>query len=397
MKQSQRAQSPSSTSTAPDRTAAPPFLQVVFENPQARKAQARKTSTRPSLVLPKHFTSLLEDLAQENGQLKRRRQLGLADPANIRRKLIQLEKIDLIHYPYQKLLLDHWGELIIIGATIVDSYLGNKDTASSTLAQLYRKQLSRETITRDRMAVFQIVRLIDDLYFQWKHNFAFEILILLDTPISVLRQQSALKFNKLKLLVQQHTPYANVKSSLPLYIPFLIALLRPQYTFIQVKKALQTRHFNQSDCDAFRRAIHESSPQYDAIRDSWTKEELLPAHSEELLGDNGFDMTEFIDFKGNYPAEVPIQVPGFKQFTASRDLQQRAAEASQKQRGCIRTNASLFAYDWADDIHGPVVEQAVQDLANYGYLKPDEHGCPITASPDNRAYSTFTEVIASFS
>jgi hypothetical protein len=169
---------PDSTSGAKEGTdAASSSLEVVFENPQLRKSSAE-----PSLELPGHFTSLIQDLSQEDSQLNRRRQQGLDNPRKVYDKLAKLKEIDLIQNPYQRDILGHWEKLVIIAATVVDSYLGNEDVSTSTFTQLNGRKLSQETILRDQRMVRQIIKLIDELYLCWGHEFAFELLVLLGKP-----------------------------------------------------------------------------------------------------------------------------------------------------------------------------------------------------------------------
>ncbi|KAF5023367.1 hypothetical protein F66182_4570 [Fusarium sp. NRRL 66182] len=345
------------TDLNPARTTAPTALEVVFENPRLGKAPRE-----PSLELPRHFTSLASDLSQETGQIERRRLQGLDNPRKIRHKLAQLKKIDLIRNPHQQIILDHWERLVIIAATIVDSHLGNKDIAASTITKLNGKELSRDTILRDKRIIREIIKLTDELYLHWKHELALELLLLLDTPLSILRQQSTQKFDKFTLLLKQCTPSTKIKSSVKLYIPFLVLFLRPEYSLAAVQKALQTSLFDKSDWDAFWKASHGPAPVYDPIRDVWVTEK-----PPDDLG-----LIEFIDYKGNYPAKLYVQISGFKVFEASLNLQEKAAQAGESQAGCTRTNSSIFAYDWSEDIHGPVMQQVMQDLAKFGVLKAQE-------------------------
>ncbi|KAF5024765.1 hypothetical protein F66182_3143 [Fusarium sp. NRRL 66182] len=348
--------------TEPGRAAAPLVLEFVLEVPQLRK----KTTAwvEPSLELPTHFVSLVDDLSQESGQLKRRRAQGLDDPRKICRQLTKLEKLDLIHRPYQRPTLVPWQELVVIAATVVDGYLGNKELAASTLAQLHGRELRHDTIIRDKRIVREIIQLTDHLYLQWKHNLAFELPILLDTPISVLRSQSARKFNEFKLLLQKQTPSAGITSPLKLYIPFLVRLLRPKYNLTVIQKALQTSLFGPADGAAFWEALHGPTPEYDAIRDTWTKHEPLPS--------SGLELSEFIDYKRIYPATICISISGFIAFETSPDLQRKAAYANRNQTGYTSADGRIIAFNWDEDIQGPVMHQVLEDLAKSGFLQAEE-------------------------
>jgi hypothetical protein len=345
--------------------ATPSSLEVVFENPQLKK-----TPAQPSLELPGHFTSLIQDLSQEDGQLRRRRQQGLDNPRKLYQKLAKLKEIDLIQKPYQRDILDHWEKLVIIATTIVDSYLGNERVSTSTLTQLNGGELSRNTILRDKRIVRQIIKLIDELHSCWGHGLALELLVLLgkphslkscsyyltapvDTPISILRQQSDRKFDELNLLLRKSTPSTKQRSWIKLYIPFLVLLLRPDYRLVDVQQALQTSLFNQQDLNNFWRISHGPLPKYDAIRDVWS----ISTSSSNLI--------EFIDYKNIYRATIGKKVSGFESFRLSLDVQQKAAQASRGQSGCTPPGSSLFAHDWVDEIHGPVVNLVVHDLVSH--------------------------------
>ncbi|KAH7478484.1 hypothetical protein FOMA001_g9762 [Fusarium oxysporum f. sp. matthiolae] len=341
-----------------------PVLQIVFEDPQSRRVSAE-----PSLRLPEHFTSLLKDLSQENDQLERRGRQGLNDAEKLSFKLAQLKNLDLIHDPNQRFVLDHWQELVVIAATIVDSYLGHEDVAVLTTTHLNGSELSRDTILRDKRVVREMIKLTDHMYLHWKyHGLALELMVLLSTafhlnlrsmfsyvaadiPLSVLRQQSTRKIQELQRLLEQCTPSPKIKSSVKLYIPFLVLLLRPEYSLVDVQNALQTSLFHMSDWDLFCKT---AALEYDPVRDVWTSRKLIP--SREL------EMQEFIDYKGNYPVEVRVPISGFKTFEASLDLQQKAARASQLQVEGARTGP-LLAYGW-DDIHDAIQQQVLQDLVS---------------------------------
>ncbi|KAI8398616.1 hypothetical protein FOFC_19831 [Fusarium oxysporum] len=388
-----RSEQPSPSNNGPEcpsdigsaRTAAPPALEVIFEDPQLRREIAVRAE--PSRELPKHFVSLVKDMSQENGQLKKRREQGLDDPRKVWNQLAKLEKLDLTRYPQQRVTLDPWHELVIIAATIVDEHLRNEDIALSTITQLNGKELSRETIQRDKRVVREIIKLMDHLYLQWKHELALEIFILLDIPMSVLRLQSAQKFNVLKLQLENHTPSTKIKCFLKLYIPFLVLLLRPEYRLSDIQKALRTSLFNQADWDTFREALHRPAPKYDPIRDIWTNHKHVPSVQAPAISEiepevpepqqristpnaltSNLELSEFIDYKRNYPAKVHTPISGFKAFETSPDLQRKVAYASENQTGYTPTGPDLFAYDWADDIHGPVMQQK----AKYGFLQAEE-------------------------
>ncbi|RKK34474.1 hypothetical protein BFJ67_g13752 [Fusarium oxysporum f. sp. cepae] len=173
------------------------------------------------------------------------------------------------------------------------------------------------------------------MYLHWKyHGLALELIVLLNIPLSILRQQSTRKIQELQRLLEQ----------------FL--LLRPEYSLVDVQNALQTSLFHMSDWDLFCKT---AALKYDPVRDVWTSRKLIP--SREL------EMQEFIDYKGNYPVEVQVPISGFKTFEASLDLldlQRKAACASQHQVEGTRTG-SILAYKW-DGIHDAIQQQVLQDL-----------------------------------
>ncbi|GKU22983.1 hypothetical protein FLAG1_09494 [Fusarium langsethiae] len=359
MHQSRAGQS-SSSDERPDTSAdaASSALQVIFENPQSPRPPGE-----PSLELPSCFTSLIKDLSQEEGQLRRRKEHGLDNAGRLRHKLARLRKIDLVRDQYQRLILDHWEKIIIIAATIVDSYLGNEILATSTITNLNGGELAYHTILKDRKVVREMIKLTDHLYVHWKHELAFEVPMLLDTPISTLRLQSTLKFNKLERLLQYCIPSTKIESCFKLYIPFLVLFIRPKYSLTDIETALQTSLLDQSDWDIFWRAV---ALEYNPIRDNW-----VPKHSPAATTNN-LEMQEYIDYKGNYPIKARIQVSGYKAFETSLDLQQKAALASKSQVGYNRTNSSIFAYNWDENIHSPVMQQVIYDLAKLGYIEAED-------------------------
>jgi hypothetical protein len=79
---------------------------------------------------------------------------------------------------------------------------------------------------------------------------------------------------------------------------------------------------------------------------------------------SGSALIEFIDYKNIYRAMIGRKVSGFESFRLSLDVQQKAAQASRGQSGCTPTGNSLFAYDWFEEIHGPVIDLVVHDLVS---------------------------------
>jgi hypothetical protein len=276
-------------------TVAAPALKVVFEDPRFKKAPAQ-----PSLDLPKHFLSLMRNLSQEESLLKLRRFHGLDNPRKYKHKLARLQKIDSTEYPYRRLVLDHWEKLVVIAATMVDTHLGNEDVAEMTLVELHKTQLSRDTILRDQRVVLEVIKLTDGLYLHWKNELALEVLVLMgrfvpypsypesmfshsaaDAPISILRQQSSRKFDVFETDLQQCKPFTETRDPIKLYIPFLVRLIRPNYSLLDIQKALGTFLFNESDWENFVKTSCGPDPIYDPIRDVWiTKEPLISHHQQ---------------------------------------------------------------------------------------------------------------------
>ncbi|EWG46533.1 hypothetical protein FVEG_06987 [Fusarium verticillioides 7600] len=351
----------------------PRELEFILEDPPSRQETIARAG--PSAELPRQFVSLVKDLSYEDGQLKRRRGEDLDGPRKVWKKLAKLQKIDLTHNPYQRLTLEPWQELIIIAATRVDRHLGNNETAEATILQLNGKALARDTVIRDERVVQDVVQLADHLFLKWGHDFALEIPLLMNVPISILRQQGAQKFTQLKLLLQEQKPSPKIKSFLKLYLPFLVRLLRPQYELSDIQKALKTSLFSQTDWDTFRKALDGPAPEYDPIRDAWT------------VGEPSVEWSKFIDYGKNYPTKACVPIIGFKAFETSPDLRRKVAYARENQTGQIPTNPDIFAYDWAEDIHGPVKEQVLRDLAQIGFIQAGDiyikkvsvlHGCAST-------------------
>ncbi|KAF5962408.1 hypothetical protein FBULB1_14202 [Fusarium bulbicola] len=367
-----RHEQPSSSNSGPEglpgigSSGPPARSMIVFE--------VRKEDTTRAEQLPEHFTSLIKDLSRENGQLRTRRRLrGLDNPRDVHRQLSKLEKIDLIQWPSQHAALVPWQQLVIIAATIVDKHLGHQEIAASTITHLHGKQVSQDLIAKDERAVREIIQLIDHLYLQWE-DLALELLMLLgnntpfstyfassypvsDTPLYILRAQSARKHRMFKKRLQEHTPSPKIRSSLKLYIPFLVLLLRPKYKLSHIQDALKTTLLNLDACDLFWETSHGLPLGYDPIRDAWTGPRPLPS--------TDLDLSEFIDYKRNYPAKVNIPISGFKAFETSLDLQREVAYVNQNQSGYTPTNDYIFSYDWDEGIHGHAMQQVLQDLVSY--------------------------------
>lgn len=185
----------------------------------------------------------------------------------------------------------------------------------------------------------------------------------LETPISVLRQQSDSKFDKFKSILRERLPSAEIKPFFVLYIPFLVALLRPTYAITRVFEALQTSLFSKDDYNTWI-AWKDITYVYDLARNTWVEKRLLP--TENASQENtSLDFGDLIDYQSNYPAEVRIHIPGFKSFNMSQDLQLKARKANREQSGCILTPGySLFAYEWVAGVHDPVMYQALEDLVS---------------------------------
>ncbi|EXA53665.1 hypothetical protein FOVG_01399 [Fusarium oxysporum f. sp. pisi HDV247] len=243
-------------------------LSFVFEDPPSRKETT--TKAEPSDKLPERFIGLANDLSHEDGQLKRRKEEKLDGPRRVWEKLAELKNIDLNRYPYQRLTLQPWHKLVIIAATVVDRYLGKNDLAASTIIKLSGRELAPDTVTRDKRVVLEVIQLTDHLYSHWNHDFALELPLIMNTPISTLHQLSAQKFSQLKLLLQEQIPSTKIKCSIKPYIPFLVLVLRPEYELSDIQKALNTFLFDQTDWEAFRKALDGPAPKYDPIRDTWT-------------------------------------------------------------------------------------------------------------------------------
>ncbi|SCO84698.1 uncharacterized protein FRV6_08825 [Fusarium oxysporum] len=243
-------------------------LSFVFEDPPSRKETTAKAE--PSDKLPERFISLANDLSHEDGQLKRRSEEKLDGPRRAWEKLAELKNIDLTRYPYQRLTLQPWHKLVIIAATVVDRYLGKNDLAASTIIKLNGRELAPDTVTRDKRVVLEVIQLTDHLYLHWDHDFALELPLIMNVPVSTLHQLSAQKFSQLKLLLQEQIPSTKIKCSFKPYIPFLVLVLRPEYELSDIQKALNTFLFGQTDWEAFRKALDGPAPKYDPIRDTWT-------------------------------------------------------------------------------------------------------------------------------
>ncbi|KAF5631357.1 uncharacterized protein FTJAE_7919 [Fusarium tjaetaba] len=315
-----RYEQPSSSNSGPEglsdiASGGPPVpSMIVFE--------VRKEDTARAEQLPQHFTSLIKDLSREDGQLRARRRLrGLDNPRDVHRQLSKLEKIDLIQWPSQHSALVPWQQLVIIAATIVDKHLGHQEIAVSTITRLHGKKVSQDLINKDERAVREIIQLIDHLYLQWE-DLALELLML------------------------------------------LVLLLRPKYKLSDIQDALETTILNQDACDIFWETSHGLPLGYDPIRDAWTEPRPLPS--------TDLDLSEFIDYKRNYPAKVNTPISGFKAFETSLDLQREVAYVNQNQSGYSPTNDYIFSYEWDEGIHGRAMQQVLHDLAKSEFIQAEE-------------------------
>ncbi|CAJ0552416.1 Ff.00g063950.m01.CDS01 [Fusarium sp. VM40] len=282
---------------------AAPALEIVIEQPQFRKLLPP-----PSLELPQQFISLIRDLSQEKGQLEMRRLHGLENPRKAKHKLARLKMIEPNQHPYRRLGLDHWEKLIVIAATVVDVHLGNDELADKTLVELHQGQLCHDTIFRDRKTVLEVIKLTDCLYLQWKDDLAFEVLILMDTPTSILRLQSIQKFEKLKRELQQCKPFTVTKDCLKFYIPFLVRLIRPNYSLSDIQMALGTSIFDERDWENFVRVSCGPDPTYDPARDMWVVQEPLPSYHQQGQESTSLKMPIPVDqIKGSVGGIVRIR------------------------------------------------------------------------------------------
>ncbi|GKU05249.1 unnamed protein product [Fusarium langsethiae] len=334
-------------------------LNVVLENP-AEPIKKRKRLTRPTQ--PTYTVPLTEEQWR-----KSRLAFGLATSQSILDKITGLEDWD-------KRELQNWEKILVIAATVVDLDRGQED-ATLKLGKAYPGRMSYESYRKDRAAVLNLIKLLDRLYASLEHR-AFELLVMWDMPLSSIRLWSSTAFNKLlsglpEILLK---PSEEIQASLTLYIPFLVQILRPQYSLDIIQKALKTRTLTQCDLDLFQKAYRtrQCVPSLlSTLGDSRTPHCDLEAATsqpsqEPLVSSEDYsDLADALHLDRMFPAIATIHIEGYTTFDISHELQRKASQASKEQGVCNiikRQDTSISQYNWSDIFHLPVADQAIDDL-----------------------------------
>ncbi|KAF4448116.1 hypothetical protein F53441_8432 [Fusarium austroafricanum] len=330
-------------------------LNVVLENP-ARPPAKRK---RHSYQVPQ---------TEEHWQ-SRRMECGLATPKDILNKIESLKTWDR-----RKLL--PWEKLVVVAATIVDLSTG-QDEDTLKFGQVYTDYMSYNTRRRDRAAVLNLIRLLDRLYPNLEHR-TFELLAIWDIPLSVIRIWTSSKFEEMYSEFSGNLlePKKEIQASIPLYIPFLVHLLRPEYSLNTIQVALKTRTLTQDDLELFQDMCKSQqcvprllstlgdfrTPhcQVEVATTQLSEKSPTPEGSDSELGKS-------IRLDKTYSSIINTHIAGYTTFSISQELQRNASRANSEQEVCNRIkrcNTRIIQYDWTDQYHLPVANQAIDDLNN---------------------------------
>ncbi|KAF5017500.1 hypothetical protein F66182_10562 [Fusarium sp. NRRL 66182] len=271
-------------------------LNVVLENP-ALPATKRQ---RPAYLVPQ---------TEEQWQ-KSRLVNGLATLEDVIDKAASLEDLNWRE-------LHNWEKIVAIAATIVDLDVGIEEDAIN-FGTVYAGVLSYDTHRRDRATVLNLIRLLDRLYPGLGHR-AFELLIIWNMPLSRIRLWTSKNFDDmfsknsgLGIAPKQEPQISNI-----LYIPFLVQIIRPQYSLKTIQRALKTKTLTQRDLVLCRETRRSYAPGFGTS----------PAIAEKDSDPGNTTHTA-------YPVAAHVRVLGYTAFEVSQELQRRASKAYKKQDIC---------------------------------------------------------------
>ncbi|KAG4258259.1 hypothetical protein FPRO03_03213 [Fusarium proliferatum] len=281
---------------------------------------------------------------------------GLGTPENILNKIERFEQLDRHE-------LDPWEKLVIIAATIVDLSIGHDEDALE-LGRVYAYRLGYSTRRRDRAAVLGLIQLLDRFYAGLEHR-AFELLV-----IWSCFEETFSEFSGTILELKEE-----IQASVPFYIPFLVKLLRPQYTLNQIQKALKTKALTPYDWDTFQRTYRDRqcvpcllstlgdfrTPhcQTETTTSQTPQELLAPNHKDESDSSCAMHLDKL------YPGILYVPITGYTTFDISYELRRQASRAEKEQSVCNRIEKNgtrIKQYSWSDEYHLPVANQAIDDL-----------------------------------
>lgn len=310
---------------------------------------------------------------------------GLANPQTMLNKIRNLESL------YQR-DLKNWEKIIVVAVAAVDlDREQNEDKLK--YGKAYDSRLSSITYRKDRAAVLNLIKLLDRIYNSLEHR-AFELLViwgsyiyhlsqlavlftlLLDIPLTKLRKWTSRTFDEFLSGLPEISfrPMKEEQASLALYIPFLVHLLRPQYTLDIIQKALKTRTLTQRDLDRFKESYRTRQcpptllSTLGNFRTPHCKLDATSSQpSQQLLTSNEDDpeLKGALHLDKMFPVVINIHIEGYTTFNISQELRRNASQAHKKQELCNkieRKNTCMSQYEWSDRFHLPVANQAIDDL-----------------------------------
>ncbi|KAL3590916.1 hypothetical protein FPOAC2_13120 [Fusarium poae] len=321
-------------------------LQVIFVNPAKPKTK-------------RHFSIPQSEEQWQNCRCE----YGLATVDSLINKVSNLRGWDQRH-------LQEWEKFVVIAATVVDLYRGQEED-TLRLGKVYAGRTGYETRRKDRAAVLSLISLLDRLYSAGLKHRAFELLILLNLRLSKLRLWTLRYFKEIflefpKILFE---PKQEIQACVPLYLPFLVQLLRPEYTLNTIQRALKSKTLTRQDLDAFQQACHTRQSVPSLRFDSGGfQASQLPQESQAL----DHELGQALHIDKMFPADLNIAIAGYKVFDMSQELYQKASVAEKHQEICNRierSNACITQYEWSDRFHLPAANQAIDDLVYNGVLR----------------------------
>lgn len=172
-------------------------------------------------------------------------------------------------------------------------------------------------------------------------------------------------------------PRKEIQASAPFYVPFLVQLIRPQYTLDRIYKALNTNTLVQDDFERF----------YEVYRNQKLRPCLLvtrgdhrtpfcqlappkpqqPSEPQSSSTQDDIDLGEIFHIDQMYTVTVYTSIAGYKAFNLSEELQKRASMAEKEQTvsTTITTRGSrVVQFDWSRSVHTPIADQAVDELVS---------------------------------
>jgi hypothetical protein len=159
-------------------------------------------------------------------------------------------------------------------------------------------------------------------------------------------------------------PKQEIQACVPLYLPFLVQLLRPEYTLNTIQRALKSKTLTRQDLDAFQQACHTRQSVPSLRFDSGGfQASQLPQESQAL----DHELGQALHIDKMFPADLNIAIAGYKVFDMSQELYQKASVAEKHQEICNRierSNACITQYEWSDRFHLPAANQAIDDLVS---------------------------------